>query len=223
MRAVHQSFVDFLVEERKVDLRAAHDRVASFYLSAWGGLDAGLPALFNPARREELDDYGLRHLAEHLERAGHLDHLHHLLRTERRPDSDETGTVRAENAWYAARERVGQTEGYMIDLARAARLVQVADRTDLEPRQLKACISLGIRYALMSTSLRSLALNIPTALLAALIEKRVWLAPQGLAYARVLPPARRVDALIGISSHFGSQGKGTVLREALDSAGDRAA
>ena len=132
-RVVHQSFVDFLDEEDAVDLRAAHDRVASFYLSAWGGLDAGLPALFDAARREDLDDYGLRYLAEHLERAGRVDDLHRLLRLERRTGGAEAGPVHVENAWYAARERVGQTEGYMNDLARAARLVQLADRPDVEP------------------------------------------------------------------------------------------
>src|SRR5262249_32319494 len=117
-RVVHQSFVDFLEEkEDPGDLRAAHDRIASFYVSAGGGLGAGLPALSNPARRDELDDYGLRHLAEHLERAGRIDDLHHLLRLERRGSEVETSPVRAENAWYAARERVGQTEGYMNDLA----------------------------------------------------------------------------------------------------------
>jgi hypothetical protein len=104
-RVVHQSFVDFLDEEDTVDLREAHDRVACFYLSAWGGPDAGLPALFDPARSEELDGYGLRHLAEHLERADRIDDLHRLLRVERRGDGAETWPAHAENAWYAAHER----------------------------------------------------------------------------------------------------------------------
>jgi hypothetical protein len=217
-RVVHQSFVDFLVGERKVDLRAAHDRVASFYLCAWGGLDTGLPALFDPARGQELDRYGLRHLAEHVERAGRIDDLHRLLRLERRVGEEEIGAVRTENVWYAARERVGQTEGYMNDLARAARLAQVADRTDIQPSQLKTSVGLGIRYALMSTSLNNLARNIPPTLIAALVEKRIWLVSQGLAYARVLPPETRVNALIGISSQLDPADERTVLQEALDTA-----
>ena len=132
-----------------------HDRVASFYLSAWGGLDADLPALFDPTRRER---------ARWLRPAA-LGRAPRTRRPHRRPapaappgaadQRVEAGPVRAENAWYAARERVGQTEGYMNDLARAARLVQVADRPDVEPGQLKAHIGLGIRYALMSTSLKT--------------------------------------------------------------------
>ncbi len=214
---VHQSFVDFLVE-KKIVVPATHDRIASFYLSAWGGFDTGLPALFDPTRREELDDYGLRHLAEHLERAGRVDDLHRLLRLERRVGGVKNGLDRAENSWYAARERVSQTQGYMNDLARAARLVQIADRPAVEPSEYKTRIGPGIRYALMSTSLNNLAQNIPPALIAALVEKRIWLVPQGLAYARVLPLDMRVNALIGISSQLDPNEERTVLREALDAA-----
>ena len=130
---VHQSFVDFLDDQDLVDLRAANDRLVSFYLSAWGGTDAGLPALFDPARREKLDDYGLRHIAEHLERAGRIEELHQLLRLERSLGGVRSGPAHVENAWYAARERVGQTDGYMNDLSRAARLAQVANRPWVEP------------------------------------------------------------------------------------------
>ena len=215
---MHQSFVDFLDEEDTVDVRAAHDQVATSYLTAWGGLDAGLPALFDPARTEEFDDYGLRHLAEHLERAGRIADLHQLLRLERRRSEVKDRLIGAENAWYAARERVGQTETYLNDLARAARLVQVADRSNAASTQFKARIGLGIRYALISTSLNDLARNIPPALIAALVEKRVWPSSQGLAYARVLPPEDRVDALTLIGNHLNHPLKQSVMREARDAA-----
>ncbi len=209
---VHQSFVDFLVEENRVDLPATHDRIANFYLSAWGGLDA----LFQSAGREELDGYGLRHMAEHLEKAGRPDDLHRLLRLERLSGGVENRTVRAENTWYAVQERVGQTEEYMNDLARAARLVQVADRLDVESSHYKTCIGLGFRYALMFTSLNSLARILPPTLIVALVEKGVWLPSQGLAYVRALRPEERVRALIGMSSLFDNRERGTLLREALD-------
>jgi hypothetical protein len=214
-RVVHQSFVDFLVDEDALELRAAHDRVASVYLSAWGGLDAGLPTLFDPSSRNDLDDYGLRHVAEHLERAGRIDDLHLLLRAERRGGGAKSEPVHAKNAWYAARERVGQTEGYLNDVARAARLVQVAAKRGVEPGRCDPTIGSGIRYALMSVSLNNLARNIPPTLIAALVARRVWLASQGLAYARVLPPKERVDALIEICSYLGHHEQESVLREAL--------
>ena len=98
-RVVHQSFVDFLVEERKIDLHAAHDRVASFYLSAWGGLDAGLPDLFDREERARLDGYGLRHLTEHLEAAGRHEDLHHLLRLGMRRPSVKRNRDRGQQTW----------------------------------------------------------------------------------------------------------------------------
>src|SRR5262249_47260937 len=153
-----------------------------------------------PARRSELDRYGLRHLAEHLEGAGREEDLHRLLRLERRIGDGASGPTRDENVWYTACERVGQTEGYFNHLARAVRLVRVADRTDIQPDSFVPQICLGIRYALMSTSLNSLATNIPPALIAALVERQIWLPAQGLAYARRVPNAgQRVDAVIGVS------------------------
>ncbi len=217
-RVVHQSFVDFLDEEDAVDIRAAHDAVATYYLSAWGGLDAGLPALFDTASPGGLDDYGLRHLAEHLERAGRIDDLHHLLRLERRVGGVETASARVENAWFAARERVGQIEGYMTDLARAARPARCADRPDIKPARDGRRIGAGIRYTLMSTSLNSMAQRIPPALIASLVKKGVWLPLQGLAYARVLPPATRVYALIEFDCYPEHLDSWMVRREALDAA-----
>jgi hypothetical protein len=84
------------------------------------------------------------------------------------------GSVNQKHLWFTAREWFGQTEGYINDLARAMRLVQVADRPDIGSSQLKTCIGLGIRYALMSASLHSLVRNIPPPLIVALVEKGVW-------------------------------------------------
>jgi hypothetical protein len=204
------------IEELSEATRESHSRISDFFLGRWGGLDAGLPTLFDPRERAEIDGYGLRHLSEHLEGAGRADDLHRLLRLEHRVSVERAGTVSEENLWFAARERVGQTEGYRNDLARAARLVQVADRPDIGSSRLKICIGLGIRYALISASLYSLARDIPPALIEALVEKGVWLPSQGLAYARALQPEERVRAFIGINSHLDDRQKEAVLREAME-------
>ncbi len=106
----------------------------------------------------------------------------------------------------------------MNDLARARRLVRVADRSDLESRRLKTSIGLGIRYALMAASLTSVARKLWPSLIAALVEKGVWLPSQGLSYARALLPWERAGALIRISTHpsLDDRGKGTVLKEAME-------
>ena len=55
-------------------------------------------------------------------------------------------------------------------------------------------------------------------MIAALVEKGVWLPSQGLSYARALLPGERADALIRISAHLDDREKGTVLKEALKAA-----
>src|SRR5271165_4734221 len=83
--------------------------------------------------------------------------------------------------------------GYLLDLARARRGVD----QHIEGRS--PAIGLRCRYALMTTSLNSLAGNIPPALLAALVESNMWLPSQGLAYARQVPEAaQRVQALTAL-------------------------
>ena len=125
-RVVHQSFADFLDGHRKVDLRAAHDRIAIFYLSSWGGLEAGLPGLHDLVKLDMDVRYGLRHLAAHLEAAGREDDLHHLMRLEWSDHQGEQTRARFENTWYTVHERVGDTSGYLSDVDRAWRLAEEA-------------------------------------------------------------------------------------------------
>ncbi|MFI5457204.1 MAG: caspase family protein [Isosphaerales bacterium] len=210
-----QSFAEELAEAT----RQAQSRMSDIFIRRWGGLDAGLPALSHRVGREQIDDYGLRHLAEHLEGAGRMADLHRLMRLERRVGEKGTGPARAENVWFTARERVGDTEGYVNDLARAARLVDVAGRPDLDTSHLAAHVGLGIRYALMSSSLNSLAATIPGTLIATLVEKGYWLPSQGLAYAQRVPdPGERVLLFIEISLHLEDREKESALRKALEAA-----
>src|SRR5262249_27090602 len=137
---------------------------------------------------------------------------------ERPADETEGRPVRSENAWYAARERMGETDGYMNDLSRAARLVQITHQPGVEPGRRDPCIGPGIRYAFMSASLPIFVPRMPPTLLAALIEKRFWLLAQGLAYARVMSPGPRVVALVEISSRLDPLERERTLGEALATA-----
>src|SRR4051812_35337479 len=70
-----------------------------------------------------LDGYELRHLVTHLELAGQTDVVHRLLALE---------TPGGRNAWQEAKERAGDTTGFLADVARAWRLADAAvpgDRT----------------------------------------------------------------------------------------------
>ena len=152
-------------------LREAHGRLLERYRARTrGGLWHTLPD----------DGYIHAHLTWHLEQAGAPEGLHGLLREE---------TAEGRNGWYEARERLGQVAGYLADLARTRRGV------DQHVEGRSPAIGLRCRYALMTTSLNSLAGNIPTDLLAALVESGTWLPSQALAYARQVPDAaQRVQA-----------------------------
>ena len=144
-------------------LREAHGRLLERYRARTrGGLWHTLPD----------DGYIHAHLTWHLEQAGAPEGLHSLLREE---------TAEGRNGWYEARERLGQVAGYLADLARTRRGV------DQHVEGRSPAIGLRCRYALMTTSLNSLAGNIPTDLLAALVESGTWLPSQALAYARQVP------------------------------------
>jgi tetratricopeptide (TPR) repeat protein len=204
------------VEELAEATRQAHTRISEFFIRRWGSLDEGLPGVFNITERDHVDHYGLRYLAEHLEGAGRADDLHRLLRLEHVVGEEKAGAVRMKHLWFTACERAGQTEGYINNLARAMRLVQVADRSEFVSSEFTALIGLGIRYALMWASLTSLARNIPPALISALVKKGVWLPTQGLAYARRVPKIfQRIDALIMISIYFDKRSTIDPLQEAL--------
>ena len=134
------------------------------------------------------DGYIHAHLTWHLERAGREDELHGLLREE---------TPAGRNGWFEVRERLGQVAGYLADLARARGAV--VRRAGPRPHAL----GLRCRYALIATSLNSLAGNLPPELLAALVERGGWLPAQGLAYACQVPdPGQRVRALGALAPHL---------------------
>ena len=182
--------------------REAHGRLLERYRTRTrGGLWHTLPD----------DGYIHAHLTWHLERAGAPEGLHGLLREE---------TAAGRNGWYEARERLGQVAGYLADLARTWRGVD----QPVEGRS--PTIGLGCRYALMTTSLNSLAGNIPTELLAALVESGTWLPSQALAYARQVPDAgQRVQAFSRLLPRLSGQERDQALRQALEAAraiGDQA-
>ncbi|GAB4560602.1 MAG: hypothetical protein Kow0047_07340 [Anaerolineae bacterium] len=156
------------------------------------------------------DGYIHAHLTWHMEQAGWIEEIHRLLREE---------TSEGRNGWYHARERLGQTAGYLADVARAWRLAEEAyappPEVDAVPQEAGRAIGLQCRYALIIASINSLARGISPALLAALVKENLWTAPQGLAYARQVPdPWQRARALASLAPHLPQP----LLREALAAA-----
>jgi hypothetical protein len=149
------------------------------------------------------DGYIHEHLTWHMEQAEQAKAIHALLRLE---------TDKGHNAWYEAREAMGQTAGYLDDVRRAWRLAE----KDFSDHDLQSTVGLQCRYALISSSFTSLAKDIPGALLVALVESKVWNSTQALAYARQVPEMeQRSRALIGLVPYLPEPLRDDVLAEAL--------
>jgi hypothetical protein len=129
------------------------------------------------------DGYIHTYLTWHMEQAGWIDILHSLLREE---------TPERKNGWFEARDRLGQTSGYLEDVSRAWRLAEARSVGE------ESSVSYGTqcRYGLILTSLNSLAASIPPILLIALVRTGVWNPLQGLAYGNQIPDQGQKDFVL---------------------------
>jgi hypothetical protein len=148
---------------------------------------------------ELLGEYDLRHLPEHLERADLAADLHHLL-------GIETSGVR--NAWWEVKEaRIGAAE-YTADVRRAWELAAMSDDG----------IGLECRYAVILSTLNSLAGNIPPVMLGALVEHGLWSINRAVAYARRYPvDERRTEAMVRLLPALGEKDRQSLVLESLSS------
>ena len=121
-------------------------------------------------------------------------------------------TADGRNAWYIARERLGQVTAYFSDdLERAERLARVRSRE----HEGRGNIGSLLRYMLIKSSFSSLAALLPAELLAALVEKGVWQANLGLAYARQIPKKiTRARALTALAPLLEGDDREMAIREA---------
>ncbi|MDJ0670294.1 MAG: NB-ARC domain-containing protein, partial [Microcystis sp. M53598_WE2] len=147
----------------------------------------------------EDDGYIYNQLLWHLEKAGQIAQIHLLLREE---------TAEGHNGWYSQCEREGKTAIFIKDVSRAW---QLAEEHFIEnPTK---SIGLQVRYALITTSLNSLARNIPSELIALLIKHEIWTPAQGLAYVRQSQDdEKQAEGLRAISPYLTP----TLLPEALE-------
>lgn len=149
------------------------------------------------------DDYIHSHLTWHMELSGQTEQIYTLLNEE---------TTDGHNGWYSIRESQGDTAGYINDLLKAWNLLDN-----------KSCKQLGVelsgvecRYALILSSISSLADKIPPKLLEVLVEKGVWSSVHALAYARRESDAQsRMLSLLLLVSHLPESLQEQVLHEAL--------
>lgn len=176
----HWSIVEFLKNRRLsgpywCDITQGHSLVADHYLKAWGGLEAGLPELWSPAYLPPDSNYGLRHIVSHLEMARRHQDMHLLLGIET-PDQ--------RNLWHAVKDSAGDIDGYIFDISHA--FTMCAEAIAAEQRdKLGQCTGLLCRYALIHSSINSLAKTVPPRLMLALVKKGLWSHEKGLTYISI--------------------------------------
>ena len=135
------------------------------------------------------DGYIHNHLTWHMEKAGETEVIHQLLK-------EETGSGR--NGWYLACEKLGKTAVFITDVARGWQFAE--EEFDSAPTK---AISLQCRYALITSSLNTIAANIPSELIVALVENKTWSIAQGLAYTRQVQDFnQRAEVLREIAPHL---------------------
>lgn len=155
-----------------------------------------------------MTEYELHNLVAHLEACGRVDDLHRLLRLEWVTQS------RHQNAWFAARARNGDVEGFSGDVARGWR---VLDRELLDGRKKPELLAAQIYCALVLASLQARSSSIPTALIERLVVGEVRTTDYGLALARRNPdPAWRGKALALLMPALPAADRQPVLEEVME-------
>lgn len=164
-----------------------------------------------------LDDYELRHLPSHLA-AGNLDDgLHALLALAVTADP---GT---KNAWFAAKEAIGDGKGYADDIELAARAAARKVIATVAAGHSAVEVGLEIRYALISAALTTMAVNLPGEILVELVRHGRWSAELALTNARRQPDAwARGRALVILSDMVAAAERRSVLEESLGSVAELA-
>jgi hypothetical protein len=195
-----------LMDELVQATQNAHHRIVNHDLALWCGSKVDLSGLRQAVQdgKDEAYTYDVRHLTTHMEKAGRIEDLHSLLKAE----------MGKRNAWYEAKDAVNDITGYLNDVEQA-RLDAVASYNSVDSDRVGQIIGRQCRYALITTSLKSLTRFFPAALLVALVNEGVWEAERGLDYTRRLDPAKWAEALTGLLPHFQGGLQDQVLIAAL--------
>jgi hypothetical protein len=147
-----------------ITTNAAHGLLLSRYASH---IDAG------EWHRLPNDSYIHSHLLWHLEKSGESESIHHLL-----SQSNADGR----NAWFVARDQLGQSAGYLDDIRTGFRLNNDDDNFSIA----RQC-----QYGLVTASLHDLAESVSSDVLLLLVQRGIWSAEKALDHISRLSRTRR--------------------------------
>jgi hypothetical protein len=186
---LHDLLSRYVVSRAGNGLPAMHRQLADAYLESWGGIGSGL------SNTGPGDDYGMMHLAHHLDMAGRDDLLHQVLAAERPTSSGTT-----ENTWFAVHDRAGRTTQYLADLDLAWRRAEDATDRSAAAEERARNRALEMRYALAKSSVTGIAANVPPPLMAALVQHGLRSFTDARMYSATLPtPSARASALAALA------------------------
>ncbi len=168
----------------------AHHTIASRFLEAWGGLTAGLPRLRDAGSLDMTARYGVRQLVAHLKTAERHADIHTLMWLSVPRES----TPHVENCWFTVKEVCHDAERYRLDLNLAS---QLADQLLAQPATRTHGLTLQVRYALLRSTLLSMANHSRPGLGAGLVADGLWSPEQAIHHARSrADPVARATSLV---------------------------
>jgi NB-ARC domain/APAF-1 helical domain len=145
------------------------------------------------------DGYIYSYLTWHMEKAARFNELHGLF---------QEVTTEGRNGWYQQCDFLGLNAKFVTDLGRAWKLAE-----EMYEENAGESIKLQVRYALIFSTLNSLANNIPAELMVALVKHKKWSLVQSLAYAQQSKESsKRVEIIKGLATFF----QPILLSEALE-------
>ena len=156
------------------------------------------------------DGYIHHYLASHFEQADWGVELKNLLWEE---------SVDGRCGWYQARERLGQTIGFLADVDRAWHYADRITASDTSLEFKGGAIALQLHCALLTTSINSLSAAIPPYVLARATRCGILALPSALAFIRYNHnPQGRLDALLALAREKQLPSEPRVIQEALATA-----
>jgi len=185
----HTSFSEYLLDSQRnrdypLDALAYHYQVASYYRGKSTSWD-------EVAWSTIKESYPFNYLVAHLAASGYGEEVHCLLASE---------TKQQRNTWFEVKEARGNIAGYLADVNQAWKLTEASGALIQSTQKRGQAIGRQCRYALITGSIRNLAGNVPTALLIALVENKVWLPIRGQVYAmQMLNEWQRAEALVKLA------------------------